>query len=249
MTPTQSNESILAALVRDLHSALEDDALIGAFSHEPLPEAIPLVYRPPQKKKVRAAEPEKAPRFAQLPGNFTCGLCPERIYPARKFQRAGRLPVLILLYNGSVTPKKMRPDRSDVCIFAAPEEDAFYAAMLAEKGFALSDFHFQQLPGCHFNPDRSLPADWTRRTELCMTHVEKAVAAASIEHILISPPALTFLLGKEKSQALTDSAELFELKAGSLSRPAHAFRRVDPRTGAGRDQFLGVLDYLKNRFP
>ena len=143
----------------------------------------------------------------------------------------------------------MRPDRSDACIFAAPEEDLFYSGLFAEKGFVLSDFHFQQLPACHFNPDRSLPADWTRRTESCMTHVEQAVNAASIEHILISPPALTFLLGKERSQALTESAEMFDLKAGSVTRPAHAFRRVDPRTGAGREQFLLALDHLRNRFP
>lgn len=249
MTQTQSNESILAALVRDLHLALEEDAMIGAFAHEPAPEAIPLVYRPAPKKKPAPAESKKAPQFGRLPGNFTCNLCPERIYPARKFQRSGRLPVLVLLYNGSITPKKMRPDRSDACIFAAPEEDAFYAQLLQEKGFALSDFHFQQLPGCHFNPDRSLPADWTRRTESCMTHVEQAVNAASIEHVLISPPALTFLLGKDRSQTLTDSAELFDLKAGNTTRPAHAFRRVDPRTGAGREQFFRVLDYLRQRFP
>lgn len=246
MTP--SNETVLAALVRDLGAALEDGALISSFAHEPEPGAIPLVYRPPQKKTSAAAVEKKA-RPVYLPGNFTCSLCPERIYPARKFQRAGRLPVLILLYNGSVTPKKMRPDRSDACIFAAPEEDAFYEEMFKEKGFELKDFHYQQLPGCHFNPDRSLPADWTRRTEQCLTHVEQAVTAASIEHILISPPALTFLLGKDRAQSLTESAALFDFSAGALQRPAHAFRRVDPRSGAGREQLLGVLDYLRTRFP
>jgi len=245
---TASNETVLAALVRDLGSALEEDALISSFAYEPPPWKIPLVYRPPQKKKT-AAVIEKKDRPMHLPGNFTCSLCPERIYPARKFQRAGRLPILVLLYNGSITPKKMRPDRSDACTFAAPEEDAFYETIFQEKGFTLGDFHYQQLPGCHFNPDRSLPADWTRRTEKCLTHVEQAVRAASIQHILISPPALTFLSGKEKSQALTESAELFDFDAGAARVPAHAFRRVDPRTGAGREQLLGILDFLRSRFP
>lgn len=245
---TVSNEAVLSGLVRGLRDALTDDALIDSFSHEARPDEIPLVYRPPKKQKTASPEPEKKKHsFGHLPGNFTCSLCPERTYPSRKFQRSGRLPVLIVIYNGSITPAKMRPDRSGTCIFASPEEDEFYAGLLGEKGFTLDDFHFQQLPGCHFNPDRSLGADWKRRTEACLTHIEQAVTARGIKHILISPPALAFLFGKDRAAALVESREVFSLKAGAVDVPSQAFRRVDPK-GQGRAEFLSILESLKSRF-
>ncbi|MBL8021627.1 MAG: hypothetical protein JNM27_18290 [Leptospirales bacterium] len=232
------SEAIFAQIVRDVRDSLNDEDMVSHWLGEPAPLDMQIVYRPPAKANVPVASglPEAAPSktFRHIPPNFACGFCPERMYPVKRFMITGKLPVLVLFFNGSVTPTKIRPERSDICILASKEEDALFEQTLRDSGFSgMSDFYFQQFPACHFNPQRSTMSDWQRRANHCTEHVRATIQTHGIKHILVSSPSSQFLLGKEETQRLTTSGEMFSLPIGSESIPANAFKRVDPRTGPG----------------
>jgi len=245
---------ILGRLVRDLRSSLEDESLVPNFLGEIPPHEVPIIYRPPAKMKEptlpgsgpSATTPKVVGRA--LAANVSCSLCPERLFPVKKYLRKGKLPVLVLFFNGSVTPTKVRPDRSDVCILASKEEDDFFSQALGLAGFSVSDFYFQQFPACHFNSQRSVMQDWLRRSTNCTQHLIATTEACGIKHVLLSSPSSQFLLGKTESQRLIESGESFQLRVGAQGIEANVFRRMDPKNPVGLDVLRGILDKLKGKF-
>ncbi|MCE9600095.1 MAG: hypothetical protein K8S54_19195 [Spirochaetia bacterium] len=244
------SDVLFGQIVRDVRQALNEEEMVSHWLGEPTPMEVQIVYRPPAKQKeetaAAVAESQVTRPMRNIPQNFACGFCPERIYPVKRFMVPGRLPVLVLFFNGSVTPTKMRPERSDVCILASKEEDALFDSTMREAGFeGINDFYFQQFPACHFNPQRSNMQDWQRRANHCTEHVRATIEGHSIQHVLISSPSSQFLLGKDETQRLTESGELFPLEIGSRNMNANAFKRVDPRTGPG--VFGRILSELRHK--
>ncbi len=241
-------------IVRQVASALraEPDGLVDHTAGEAPAHLVPLMYRPPaaeKKEPETKAAVQKEPVRRHLPANFTCELCPDRLFPVRKFQRTGRIPVLLVYFNGSVNPTRVRPDKSHEAVLSSKEEDSFFSSLLASAGWGLDTFYTQQFPACHFNPERSSLADWTRRADHCLTHLRAAVAAAGIEHLLITSPSSQFLLGKEESQRLTQSGEEFLFEREGLRLTAHAIRRPDPKNPESQERLRQTVLALKKRFP
>ncbi|HMU84824.1 MAG: hypothetical protein K1X70_05515 [Leptospirales bacterium] len=250
----------------DLASALRDDpeGMATAYAGEPLPEQVPLIYRPPGKKESPQVQsdlsspgspgkqPGKPPvreiAKKHLPANFTCELCPDRLFPVRRFQRAGKIPVLFVFFNGSVVPTRVRPDKSNDFILSSKQEDDYFASFLSPYGFALDSFYYQQFPACHFNPERSSLGDWQRRSDACLVHLKAAVETAQIQHLILTSPSSQFLLGKDESQRLMTSGEEFLFERSGIRLTGHVMRRADPKNEESQARFKSILAAVQKRF-
>ncbi len=235
----------LGRLVRDFGLALEGEpyALIPNFEAEPPPDSVQLVYHPPTPAPGAGAAaapgagpipgvagaggmPGVAPGQAsgELPANFRCNLCPDRMYPVRRFEREGRRPILVLYHSGSYGRGPARLDRSRETIFGSPEEDDLFSRMLGAVDLSPDDLFFQEYPACHFNAVRSTPDDWQTRGEHCLSHVRDTVLRHKIELLILTGPAAVILLGEERARQLSADCGQAQIPAGDRELPALVMR-------------------------
>lgn len=228
---THTLEELVDSLAEAL--AADESGLVSAYSHEPAPEEIDLIYTPPpEPARTAAATPEPsvaqpdsfAPERTGLPANFRCTLCSDRMYPVKRYYRSGRLPVLVLLHNGLLAPGPARLDRSEQFVFGSRAEDELFERMVSAVGKTPGDFHFQEYTACHFNADRSLPEDWNERGRNCLTHLNDTIVRENIRLLLVTGPAAVLLLGEEKAHAMATGGEGIHLPLGDGEIPAMAIR-------------------------
>jgi hypothetical protein len=239
----------LATLMSDFAHALaaEPDALIPAFSDEPDPDDIELIFHPEPGMPIAPGvgpggrhEPGAAvglagdarpgllpivPRGAaagavatpgrELPANFRCTLCEDRMYPVRNFQRAGRRPVLVLYHSGSYGRGPARLDRSREFIFGSAEEDELFGRMLGAVQLELGELHYQEYPACHFNAVRSTADDWRDRGAHCMSHLHDTVEREKIRLLILTGPAAVILLGEGRARELSASCAQAQVSVGA----------------------------------
>lgn len=217
-------------IVADLASALEyeGEAWIARFHGEDRPWKMDFSYVPREKEEEAPASPDEiAPRPAtsrSVPANTACTLCPDRTYPLRRFSREGRLPVLVLHYNGPFRPTDSIRDRSADMLFGSEEEERLYERMLGALELKKDDFHYLQYPGCVFNAERSLPEDWNRRCGHCVTHVNRAVAENEIRLLLLFGLSAVFLLSEDRARSLAQSGEVQPIPLDAGEVPALVLR-------------------------
>ena len=111
----------------------------------------------------------------ELPPNFRCESCAIRLYPVKKFFHAGKLPVLLLHYNGLLSKshhQTLPRDRSANFVFGNKPEDELFTRILEKLKFKWDDFNYQEYPACHFDVGTSSEEDWQERAQNCLEHVE-----------------------------------------------------------------------------
>ena len=225
----------LAAVLKQFAQALQEDphALVPALADEPAPASIELVYHPPANKTPVAVEQAGragaggvvAPAMSgELPANFRCSLCADRMYPVRRYNRPGRRPILVLYHSGSYGRGPARLDRSRDHIFGSPEEDDLFARMLGAVGLSLEDLHYQEYPACHFNAVRSTGDDWRDRGDHCLGHVHETVARSEIQLMILTGPAAVILLGEERALELSIDCGKAWIPVGDREVPALVMR-------------------------
>lgn len=249
---------------RELAQALEGDpdGLIWRLATEADPGDIPLVLRAPPPSDARGADagdlttPAVSGRgadvaAANLPANMRCTLCADRMYPVRRFTRAGRQPALVLYFAGSFGKGPPKRDRSRELIFGAPEEDELFSRMLRAAGLKPEDLHYQEFPACHFNPVRSTPADWEERGRNCLAHVSDTVEREGVRLLLVTGPAAVALFGETRARTLSANSLIEEVDLGGVRLPALALRspgallamerKRERARAAGREQEMNEL--------
>lgn len=231
----------LGLVLKEFAQALDSDphALIAAFAAEPHPDSVQLVYHPPARavqpgvgipgrSNVPGASgvPAAGPAAGELAANFRCALCPDRMYPVRKFNREGRRPILVLYHSGSYGRGPARLDRSRETIFGSPEEDDLFRRMLGAVDLQLEELHYQEYPACHFNAVRSTAGDWKDRGDHCLSHVQDTIARSGIELLILTGPAAVILLGEERARALSADCgrAMIASAAGDREIPALVMR-------------------------
>ncbi len=236
----QVSANDIAVLMQDFADLLEEEpgAWIPCLDDEPPPEEIELIaYSAPAASPAAAAtttaspaaQRPAAPPPRELPANFRCTLCPDRMYPVRRYNRSGRKPVLVLYHGGSFGKGPARLDRSRDFIFGSAEEDDLFERMLGavdsgETKLVLEDLHYQEYPACHFNAVRSTPDDWRDRGAHCLTHVHDTVEREGIRLLILTGPAAVILLGPERARELSESCERIGVNTGSREIPALVMR-------------------------
>ncbi len=163
----------------------------------------------------------------ELAVNFRCELCPERLYPVKRYYRPGRLPLLLLIYNGPYALSQVKNDLSRKYIFGGERQDQIFNRILAHFHLKQEDLHYQELPACHFNAARTLWHDWRRRAQNCLQHAEQTIRSQAIEKILLCGATAIFLLGKEEAAKYVQKARPLSLKIGEKSYPAAVMRSPD----------------------
>lgn len=188
-------------------------------SDEPDPAGLVLL-KPglPPAGATRVAKPS-----AELPANFRCQLCPDRMYPVRIFRRTGRLPALILHFNGPFGALHRR-DRSREFVLGDPEEDDCLQRLLAAVGLGIDAFHFQEFTACHFNARRSLEEDWNHRRDHCLSHVQATVEETGVELIIAMGAAAVILFGAARAQEMAANSSKTSLQFGARTLPALCLR-------------------------
>ncbi len=208
---SSSDPAFFRQLVDDLRFVLNETAgeLVPAYAGERSPLEIDFLYRPAPATPARGSRiptPGREPQAPVEPAprreptvNARCSLCPDRMYPVRRYRRNGKRPILMLYFNGAFGSRQ-KPDRSDKLLFATAEEDGLFARMLQAAGLALDDLYYQEYPACHFNDSRSLPEEWTARATHCLGHVNETIRQFDIRVLLLTGPAAIFLLSEEKAR-------------------------------------------------
>ncbi|MCR9144531.1 MAG: hypothetical protein NXI24_19995 [bacterium] len=241
----QTEAAELGRVLRDFAHALQADphALIAAFASEPDPDFVQLVYHPPAAAPGSGAVSPGASGAARiaaatavpgvqsgiatgdLPANFRCDLCPDRMYPVRRYNREGRRRILVLYHSGSFGARgPARLDRSRETIFGSPEEDDLFTRMLGAVNLEIDELHYQEYPACHFNAVRSAPDDWSQRGEHCLSHVRDTISRHDIELLILTGPAAVILLGEERARALSAECGRAMISAGEREVPALVMR-------------------------
>ncbi len=232
---SQSLSQLVQELIGVLKEENENLELEPYFAHEPNLESIALVshtleaqaednvvsnnnkHLPETTVKSKAAKKFKS--NIDLAPNFHCTLCESRLYPVRNFFRSGRLPLLVLHYNGifSVSVKKALPtprDRSKDYIFNTQAEDQLFGRMLGKLGLSLEDLYYQEYPACHFNASRSTPEDWQEWLQNCTQHVGNTIKKYQIRKIILCGNAAPALLGQKEAQQAAKTCRIFPLRLG-----------------------------------
>jgi hypothetical protein len=242
--PAQMTAGDLGLVLRDFARALraDPDALIAAYASEPDPDSVQLVYHPPAPTPGAgaalpgtatgaAASPLAVPGVGagiptgELPANFRCDLCPDRMYPVRRFNREGRRSILVLYHSGSYGARgPARLDRSRETIFGSPEEDDLFGRMLGAVNLELEELHYQEYPACHFNAVRSTSDDWKERGEHCLSHVRDTVHRHKIDLLILTGPAAVILLGEDRARELSAQCGRAMIPAGDREVPALVMR-------------------------
>ncbi|MBX7057427.1 MAG: hypothetical protein K1X75_05130 [Leptospirales bacterium] len=202
----------IAALAAALAEAFEreGDLCIAHLQSEAPPQDIALL-RPRLAAPVPSVSAATPPSSIDLPANFRCTSCADRMYPVRRYYRQGRRACLVLHHSGPFATQN-RMDRSRQFIFGDAAEDELFGRMLAAVGWELADLHYQEFTACHFNAARSTEEDWRTRSERCLSHVFDTVRRERIKLILAVGPAAVLLFGAERAQQLARDPLLSELR-------------------------------------
>ena len=212
--------------VLEFHLRSDPDCLILQEEREISPLEIDFIYNPAPRAP-ETSSPEKPaevrPR-ARLEENAACTLCMDRIFPIKRFRRAGSLPVLTLHYAGPVSGSKTPPDRSDKFVLGSPEADDIFSRMFQSAGIPMDEVRFQQYPGCYFDAARSAPEQWNERCRHCLGHVLKTLREENIRLLLLTGAAAVFLLSEEKARELAVSGEILELPFDDFTVPTMVIR-------------------------
>ncbi|MCB1173758.1 MAG: hypothetical protein KDK39_09345 [Leptospiraceae bacterium] len=242
--PLASFERLLGDLTRILQAS--EGALVSHYSAETAPAeirlrpldwpiepaltgpaaGIPVTHTNPKQPAAFHAGGDRADlnRIGQSgPGgklnqNALCQDCPERMYPVRQFYQAGSIPVLVVYFAGSFYADEMRRDLSRTNRIGTDAEDELFERMLQSLAVRPTALHYQEFVACHFNPERSSPADWQRRARNCGKHLQHTIETRSIELVILSGPSAVMLLGKETAQKQVEQPGLFALTV-SANRP------------------------------
>lgn len=227
----------LETLVNELSVALEfeSDELVMAYTGEPQPYDIDFIYQPPYQATAQGNQPAEllsdaanGSTIAQAAGtpaleprpnlaiNESCNECSDRLFAVRNFQRIGKLPILVLHYNGPTTAATTtsRRDLSEKFIFGDQQSDDLFFRMCQAANIDPRQLHYQEYPGCFFNGSRSLPEDWNRRCRNCLDHVSRLIKNEGVKLLLVTGPAAIFLLSEEMARKLAVSGEKIPLPFG-----------------------------------
>ena len=245
--------SELCAIIDDLTLVLEEDpsSLAYAYEGEPSPETLEMPFRPPPKHPDPETPKARPAAKRELTVNARCTMCSHRMYPVKRHLLPGRIPVLVLHYNGSVFENEAKRDRSDRFVFGDASADALFGRMFAKAGWSFEDFHYQEFPACHFNAARSLPQDWNERGKNCLSIVSGTVKAHGIRLLALTGAAAILLLGDEMARKMAVSGEIstMDLLEGSslpflvLRSPAALLALEKRRTAlkGDREKYARVL--------
>lgn len=226
----------LKNLVDDLRESLTEspEHFVSGYDLEIPPLEVELIYSPREAptsgagKKHSPAGQEEEREIHEPPislkANQRCTLCDDRLYPVKRYRLEGRMPLLILHYNGPFGKNNIPGDYSDKFIFGSRGEDELAARMFEAAGFSPQDPFYQQYPACHFNSDRSLPEDWNRRCENCLKHVVDTVKESGVRALLVTGASAIFLLGEEKARELARSGEILTPEQSGIGLPVASIR-------------------------
>ncbi|MBW7859049.1 MAG: hypothetical protein H3C43_12330 [Leptonema sp. (in: Bacteria)] len=143
--------------------------------------------------------------------NSECRLCPDRIYPVRRYLVEGSKPVLVLHHNYPLDEKSVPlPDRSDKQYFSTVEEDQLFDRMLKSVQINSNDLYYQEFVACHFD-QRSLAEDWNRRTNNCLVHLRNTVEKHQIRFLLVTGASALLLFG-EQAKRMADKSDIIDFQ-------------------------------------
>lgn len=241
------NRQHLSQAIAELEYVLTNDpgSLIDHFENEPLADEVKLIYSPrPGKQQSSSANFSHAiPALdtesnqlentidiartenaiaTDLPVNFRCNLCPDRMYPVRKYYRQGSLPILVVHHTGNFMRMEPRRDMSLKYIMGSAAEDELFKRMLAAAGKVPADLHYQEYLACHFNPERSMEEDWNERGSHCLNHLKDSIHQHHIQLLLLTGTAAVLLLGEDKARECSRTGEIISLPLGSGSNAVAA---------------------------
>lgn len=227
----------LQSIVQDLEAILLDDnqALVLSYHKEPSPFEMDFVYNPTRVTQSGSELPSDSDGVEDSildsggdrgvrPDNVRCNLCEDRVFPVRKYKNTGRLPVLVVFYNGALEGQEMNRDRSAKHLFGSEQEDDLFFRMVEASGFSPQDFSFQQYPACFFNPAESFPEDWNRRCSNCMNLLQNTIQEQKIQYLIAVGVAAVFLFGEQNARDWSESGELIDLSPQGLPVQAVAMR-------------------------
>ncbi len=170
--------------------------------------------------------PKTFPKSNQnIPINFSCTLCSNRLYPVRNFfhseykaSQNKKIPILILHYNAmiaSTNSSNLKRDLSEKYIFGGEKEDKLFSRMLTKLKCETDDFYYQEYPACHFDCNRSSDDDWITRTKNCMEHVSNTIKKFDIRKIIICGEAAIALFGERGAQEKFQNHSIFKYSIGT----------------------------------
>lgn len=143
--------------------------------------------------------------------NSECRLCPDRIYPVRRYLVEGKTPILVLHHNYPIDEKsKPLPDRSDKQYFATVEEDLLFNRMLKSVQINSNDLFYQEFVACHFD-QRSLAEDWNRRTNNCLVHLRNTIENHKIRFLIVTGTSALLLFG-DRAKAMAERSDIVDFK-------------------------------------
>jgi len=252
-------ESVIKDLVYVLEHAPGD--LVYRYSDEPDPRTLDFVFRP--EARVTEAQPEVQKKAVtavktNLPANFLCHLCENRMFPVRKYYHKGTKPVLVLHFSGAITGDEIVPDRSNRHILGSEEQDALFQRICSVSGWTVDEFHFQELPACYFNPSSGSPLEWETRVRNCLVHVKKTIQLHDIRLLIFTGPAAPLFYGKKGALEKTETMKIEPVNIDGLQIPAFAMRspaallaleqkRKAAKTDEERSSLIQEEKEIKNR--
>ena len=235
----------LAELAGDLAKLIQRDEcnLLPLLTGEVEPSSIELIWRAKdvssrvfkdlqkdsQKNSVYSDSKESIAQQEKTPvaDNFSCTLCPSRLFSIQNFRRKGTIPVIFLYYTGFVKGKFVRKDQSREYIFGGSKQDDLFARFLNKLGLSLDSFYYQEYPACYFNPIRNTMDDWERYIHNCSQHVGKTIQDHNIQKAIICGNSAILSLGTDNAQRLAKSAKSFPCDFGSITLETLVLRSPD----------------------
>jgi hypothetical protein len=238
---SDSFDAEIAKIAGDLIHLLrhQREGVVLHYSDEPDPASIELILHSAVAEKRESPQVDvrgrtDAPKAQRelpkerarenLPANYLCSLCENRMYPVRKYRKNGKLPILVLHYNGQPGSSVVRPDRSDRHIFGSEEEDDLFFRMCRAAGFEPDDFFFQEFPACHFGSQSGSESEWNLRMKNCLMHVKNTIEANRIRLLIFMGPSALLFFGKAEALRKSTSMEISEANIDGLPIPSLVLR-------------------------
>ena len=160
-----------------------------------------------------------------LPRNFSCESCQDRLFPVKQFFRVGKIPLLFLVSNGVLKSSKHSPlarDRSLNLVFSNENENELFGRILSSLSHKWSDFYFQEFPACYFNSNTSTMEDWKRRAQNCWKHVEHTITENKIKKLVLCGNAALAFLGIKEAKEKSQSMKSFLTPIEAKKTPGHS---------------------------
>ncbi|MCU0825732.1 MAG: hypothetical protein MUF77_13975 [Leptospira sp.] len=185
------------------------------FGDETDPAEYSFPWKPvgiPSTVQISEEKREKQRNSREL-ANFPCTLCAGKIAGIRNYFQIGRIPILVLHYSGSTSPKE-KPfiKKQAKQIFRDKVTEVTWADLIQKTfGFSFEEFFYEEYPACTFSSVEFVESDWQKRVEACKIHLEENIKEFGIKAVLVLGSSARLIFGAEKAKEILGKEILWEI--------------------------------------